>query len=254
MAARGFLGAGDLYIARYDPLTAQFGDYVGPYEATKFEIKPNTELKEATSRGRSTYGQVVESVAIQQPTDFTVDLAEVNKESLTIALLGTSTTLTQGSGTVSNSPITAKLEAWKPLPNQNLAVAGLVVTNSAGTTTYALGSDYEINYRLGWIKAKAGGAITEGQAILVDYAYNAISGTLIAGGTNAQVRAKFKLDGVNFADNLPVIVEVYEGIISADAAFDFLSSDFATVSLPGRMKTPVGRSEPFVVELRDTAA
>lgn len=63
MSARGFLGAGDLYVARYNPATAQFDAFKGPYEATKFEIKPNVELKEMSSRGRETYGQVLESVA-----------------------------------------------------------------------------------------------------------------------------------------------------------------------------------------------
>ena len=34
MSARGFLGAGDLYIARYNPATGGFDAFKGPYEAT----------------------------------------------------------------------------------------------------------------------------------------------------------------------------------------------------------------------------
>ena len=72
MAARGFLGAGDLYISRYNPTTGLFDDFTGPFEATKFEVKPNVELKEMSSRGRSSYGQVIESVALPQPAEFTL--------------------------------------------------------------------------------------------------------------------------------------------------------------------------------------
>lgn len=246
MAARGFLGAGDLYIARQ--VNGVFEDWKGPYEASKFEIKPNVELKEMSSKGRTTYGQVIESVALQQPAEFTVELPEVNKESLGIALLGTNTALSQASGTVVDEVVAAKLDAWVQLSKQS--VSAVVVTNSAASTTYVEGTDYEVNTRLGWIKAITGGAITDAQSLKVDFSYAAISGTKISGATNAQIRAKFKLDGINYADNLPCIVEIYEGIVAADAAFDFLSNDFATVSLPGKMKTPVGKSEPFVVELR----
>lgn len=253
MAARGFLGAGDLYIARYNPVSAGFDPYMGPYEATQFEIKPNVELREMSSRGRSTYGQVIESVPLPQPADFTVAMPEVNRESLAIALLGTTSAINQGSGNVTDEAIVAKKGAWVPLSKSNIATAGFTVENTAGTTTYVLGTDYEVNYRLGWIRI-IGSTITDGASLNVSFTYNAVTGSKISGATNSQIRAKFLLDGVNFADNLPVIVEVHEGIIAADAAFDFLSDNFASVSLPGRMKTPVGMSEPFTVKLLDSAS
>lgn len=250
MAARGFIGAGDLYISRQ--IAGVYEDFRGPFECTKFEIKPNVNVLEQTSKGRSTYGQVIETVAIPQPSDLTVALAEVNRESLALALLGTTAALSQSSGTINNEAITARHDRWVPLSKAAFAQAGFVVTNSAGTTTYVEGVDYLVNRQLGWIKAlPSPGAITDGQALLVDGAYNAITGTEIKGSTEAQVRAKFKLDGKNFADDLPVIVTVHEAVIAADSAFDFLADDFNTVSLPGRMKTPSGFTEPFTVHLRN---
>jgi len=248
MASRAFIGAGDLYIARY--VNGAFEDYSGPYECEQFEIKPNVELREKVSKGRSTYGQVIESVTIPQPADLSVALSEVNKESMAIALLGTAAALSQTGGTLSNEPVTAKLDKWVALSKANWSAAP-VVTNTAGTTTYVAGSDYIVNAQLGWIKALTGGAITEGMSLHVDVAYGSITGTEIRGMTDSQLRARFKLDGKNFADGLPVIVTVYEAVISADAAFDFLSDDFGSVTLPGRMKTPAGFNEPFTVHLRD---
>jgi len=251
MAARGFLGAGDLYIARYNAGTGTFDAFKGPYEAQKFEIKPNVELRELSSRGRTTYGQVIETVPLPKPADFTVELTEVNRESLSIALLGSDATYTQASGTVTDEVIAAKKGAWVALSKEK--ISSVVVTNSAATVTYVAGTDYEVNARMGWIKILTGSAIVEDASLKVDFAYAAVAGTLIKGAVNSQVRCKFRLDGVNFADGLPVIVDTYEAVIAADSAFDFLSSDFATVSMPGRLKTPAGYDAPFTVKLLDTA-
>lgn len=250
MAARGFLGAGDLYISRY--VNGAFQAYQGPYECTKFEIKPNIELRELTSRGKNTYGQVIESVALQQPADITVDLPEVNKESLAIALLGTTAALAQTAGSLTAEPVTAKLDGWVAA-SKAAWTADPTVTNEAGTTTYVLGVDYIVNRDLGWIKALPGGAITDNAVVEISVTYGSISGTEIKGATSADVRARFKLDGKNQADGLPCIVTVHEVVVAADSAFDFLADDFNNVSLPGRMKTPVGFTEPFNVHLRNAA-
>ena len=253
MAARGFLGAGDLYISRYNPTTGLFDDFTGPFEATKFEVKPNVELKEMSSRGRSSYGQVIESVALPQPAEFTLELPEVNKESLSIALLGTESAINQPAGTLTDAPVTVtSKDTWLNIGKQNIT-AGLVVKNDTGVTTYVLGTDYVLNKRMGWIKILPGSALVKDAVIEVTGAYGAVGGTLIRGATNSQIRAKFRLDGVNFADQLPVIVDVWEAIISADSAFDFLSNEFASISLPGRLKTPTGKTEPFQVQLLNAA-
>lgn len=254
MAARGFLGAGDLYISRYNPTLGTFEGFKGPYEASKFEIKPNVELKELSSKGRTTYGQVIESVALPQPAEFTLEMPEVNKQSLSLALLGTETAINQGSGTWTNQAVvvTAK-DIWLDLGKMNVAEAGFLVRNTANTVTYVRDTDYEINYKMGWLRILPGSAIVAAASVNVSGTYAAVAGTSIAGATQSQIRAQFRLHGVNFADGLPVLVDVWEAIIAADSAFDFLSDDFATLSLPGRLKTPAGKNEPFVVKLLDTA-
>lgn len=248
MAARGFLGAGDLYIARFVSGVVQ--PFTGPFECTKFAIKPNVEVKEQVSKGKTTYGQVVETVAVPQPAELTVDLAEVNDTSLAIALFGTTGALAQSSGTMTDHALNAVVrDVWIQLPFANLTGAPVLTTAPAGTT-YVLGVDYLVNATLGWVKILSTGAIAAGANLLFDSAYLAIAGTEIRGQTQTQVRARFKLDGKNFADDLPVIVTVHEAVIAADSEFDFLADDFNTVSLPGRMKTPAGFNEPFTVHLR----
>lgn len=243
MSARGFIGAGDVYMNPIVNGVAQ--GWVGPYEASKFEIKPNVDLKEQTSKGKSTYGQVVESVALQKPADLKVEFAEVNKDTMKTALLGTVQSVTQAGGAVVDEAVVAKLDVWVPLTK--FAVSAVVVKNTAGTVTYVDGTDYIQNDDLGWIKALTGGAIADAAPLKVSYAAAAKAGSDILGSTNADVRVKFKFDGKNQVDGLPVQVDVYEAVIAADSAFDFLADSFNTVSLPGRMKTPIGFTHPYKV-------
>lgn len=247
--ARGFLGAGDVYIGRYDSGTTSFLPYQGPYEATKFEAKANTKLVEMVSRGKTTYGQIVESVPLQEPTEFSIELGEVNKESMTLALLGTQASYTQAGTAVTDEAVTVALGAWKPLANHSLTDAAVTVTHTSGTPTYVEGTDYEVNRTLGWIKALVGGAIADAASVKVDYTCGTIAGTRIRGATNAQLRAKVLFDGVNLADSSPCVVECWEAVISSSSAFDFLSDNFNKVPLVGRLKTPSGKTEPFEVRL-----
>ncbi len=254
MSARGFVGAGDLYISRYNPDTASFEGFKGPFEATKFEIKPSADIKELTSKGRSTYGQVLETVALAKPAEFSLEMPEVNKDSLSLALMGTPSTINQGSGTWLDQPlvVTAK-DVWLDLGKKNVAEAGLVVTNSAGTTTYVLGTDYDVNYKMGWLRVRPTSAIAAADTLKVDGTYAAVTGTKINGATQAQMRMQLRLHGVNMADGLPVLVDVWEAVVSANAAFDFLAGDFAKLALPGRLKTPTGKTDPFEVQMLDAA-
>lgn len=321
MAARAFLGAGDLYLARM--VGGVWQNFAGPFGCSKFEIKPNIEIREQISRGRDTYGQVIESVALQQPSELSIDLTEVNRETLAIALLGTTAALSQVAGTLTNEIVTGRLDQWVPLSkgalSGNTTVSGAAVaaafTGAIATTTltvsavssgtlsvgqviagagvtvgtrvtaqltgtpggvgtytvsvsqtvasgsltgaagaaYVNGVDFLVNPQLGWVKALPGGAILDNQTLSVSGTYSAITGTEIKGSTQAQLRVRVKLDGKNFADDTPCIVTCHEVVIAADAAFDFLSDQFATVTMPGRMKTPAGFAEPYTVHLRNVA-
>jgi hypothetical protein len=110
-----------------------------------------------------------------------------------------------------------------------------------------------VDKQLGWIKVLStnNNSVVAGNTIKVSGTFQATTGSEIKGMTQAQLRAKFKLVGKNFADDLPYTVTVHEAVIAASSAFDFLQDEFATVSLPGRMKTPAGFTEPFNVVLQN---
>lgn len=250
MAAQGFLGAGDLYVARIVGGVQQ--GWKGPYETAKFECTTASELKRLVSKSKANYGGIIESVPIAQPPTFSAEFVRIDKESLILAFLGTEAAETQSSGNVSNEAIAigTDFNAWHPL--SKFKVSTVVVTDVAGTTTYDVGDDYLINAELGWIKIVEGGAITASSTIHVDFAHAASTGVSIRGSTNSQIRAAFKFDGINQVDGLPTIVDVWEAVLTSSGAFDFLADDFNKVPLNGELKTPLGKTEPFVVTLRNT--
>lgn len=248
MAARSFLGAGDIFINRKVDGVAQ--GLKGPYKADKLEIKPNVETKESTSKGRYDYGQVLETVQLNQPADFTLDLKEIVGDVLLMALLGTSVALNQTAGTLTEAPIVTKKGAWVDIGKKNLD-GTIVVENSGGTTTYVEGTDYKLNKPLGLLMVLTTSAIVDGATLNVTGAYKAATGQVISGATKVNVRAEIVFDGINLADDQQVTVYIWEAVVAADSAFDFLADDFNNVSLTGTLKTPVGKSEPFIVVMQD---
>lgn len=260
MAARGFIGAGDVWLNRIDPDTGLHVGWVGPLEASKFAIKSNAELKELESKGRDTYGQVIESVPLQRPAEFSMTLREANKENITLMFMGEQAVLNQGSGSVTDQALTLKAGYGSKLLHENLSSTGFVLTSSPAGTTYMLDTDYTVNWRLGIVTAIPGSTLGNavvaaggtGLALLVDYAYGAISGTRVQGAVQPQLRCWIKFDGKNFADGSPVIAEIHEAILTPEAEFDFLADDWNELPLQGRLKTPTGKNEPFVVDFRSS--
>lgn len=246
MAARAFLGAGDIYVNRIVNGAKQ--GLAGPFYADKFEVKPNSERKEATSKGRYNYGQIIESVALQKPSEFTMDLTEVTGDTLLLAFMGTATTLAQTAGTLTDQAVTAKADKWIEVGKKNLLT--VVVKNSAGSTTYVEGTDYTVNKPLGMVKVLSTGSIADAAALKVSGTYAAASGSVISGSTLSEVRAEIVFDGINQADGSQVTVNVWEGVLSTDSAFDFLANEFGKVSLKGTLKTPTGKTEPYTVTVQ----
>lgn len=254
MAARSFLGAGDIYINRLVDGVRQ--GMVGPIYADSLSITPAVNTVQSTSKGRYDYGQVLESVNIAQPTQFSMALKEVTGDVLTMAFLGTSAAFTETAGTWTDEPVAiAQLGVWVPLGKKNLADLISVETAAGGLgDTLVEGTDYRLNRPLGWIMALPGGAITAADTVYVTGAYEGATGTEISGSTRTEVRAEIIFDGINQADGTQCTVTIYEAVLSADSEFNFLADEFGLVNLTGNLKTPTGQSTPYTVLVQDPLA
>lgn len=102
-------------------------------------------------------------------------LANISLANLALFLIGSISTLTQVATPVLDEAITVNKDRWYQLgksvanPTGVHSVGSVVVTNSAGTTTYVLNTDYQLDAVNGRIYIMPTGAITDAQALKVDY-------------------------------------------------------------------------------------
>ena len=193
------------------------------------------------------YGQARANVILPSPTEITIEIAAASARAVAMQFQGAIQAFNQGAATVADEAITTAVVGENKLANRNIASAGFKVTNSSGSTTYVLGTDYDVNYVRGILVVKAGGAISAGASLKVSYTAVASEGTRILGGRNPQVRCRARFDGQNMVDGSPLGVNVWEAVLGASNAFDFLASDFVAIQLSGKIVTPAGKTEGYEV-------
>ena len=256
--AEAFIGAGDVWINPQDPANpTNYLGWVGPIEASKFEPKANSTIKEVKSKSRDKYGQVIGSVALQDPAEITVTLAEATAANLAMLFSGDVVSITAQTGsTVTGEAGTLRTSGGLALAKQGLTTAPVVV--HGGGTAYVEGTDYAVNRRMGLVSVIAGSTLATavaaatitGLAVTTDYVAGAIGGTRVRGNTQPRLKAWLKFDGINQLNGRAVICEVWQAVLTPNAGFDFLADNAAELPLTGRMETPTGKTEPFVVDYR----
>ncbi len=252
--AQAFLGAGDLYIQRQDPISLSWGPLHGPFDAERFAYQPQSEKMEKTSKGKFTYGQVRSTVFKPTAPQFSVTLGQANRENLPLALMGTTAAINRAGGTLTAEEVTVTvIGGWIELPWANIKAAGLAITNEAGGTTYVRDTHYIINLEMGWLMILPDAGIAADAVLKITGTYGAITGTRIDASTTNQLRARFILDGRNLVDGSRVKAIAKQVAMSSDAEFDMLGDDFAEIPLTGSVETPVGSQTGFEVELLELA-
>ncbi|MGY3931845.1 phage tail tube protein [Aeromonas encheleia] len=108
--------------------------------------------------------------------------------------MGLESPINQGEGTLVDVARTLPAHPkWVGLGKNNLSATGLVVKE--GATALVLGTDFEINYALGLLRATKAGAVADGGVVTVSASYNAVTGSRIVGNVQPEVKAKLILDG-----------------------------------------------------------
>ena len=243
-----FIGAADCYI---DVLTDE-GAPTGlelKGNCTQLTPKPDSERKEQTATGRSNWGQVLASVTIPKPMTVIIAFNQLDQALFAAGFLGTNASLTQSSGSVaSGTPqeVTTIPDRWVELGKY--MVSDVVVKDAAtGAITYTAGTHYEVNPRLGMIKAISGvaGGIVDNAAVDVSYSYAAVNGIAMSAMTKSNVRIRVKMDGQNWADGRNFITEIYQMRLQPTSEFSLVGEDFAEVTFEGVPETPSGGTTPM---------
>jgi hypothetical protein len=239
----GLLVAGNFFVDRLNAQGQSTG-IVGPINTTKLAVKAEADEKVRASKKKESYGQALSVVKIAKPVQVEWMFDDQPAELIAMALLGDTQVLNEGSGTLTDEALTLPdNQRWAQLPKTNFAKLGFAVKKD--TTTLVLGTDYAVNYALGLVRAVKGGAVEAGGAITVSGQHNAISGTLIKGGINAQVRARIFGEGTNLETGKPITLDIFDASLAPTSAVDFAASEFVSATLSGKAQLVAGKDYPF---------
>lgn len=252
---KGLLFAGDLFV-QVELADGSFGNF-RQYECDKLEIATPSEFKEKLSKGRTTYGQPFVSVPVPKPAEFAITFSEVTREIFAMQLSGLMVPIDVDASAMAAVEVIVARDEWVQLPVENIADTGFSVTNEAGDVTYdedtaGDGSgDYQVNRRLGLLRALSTGEIADAATVKVTGNGQAISGTRIVGASRYKTTMRLKLDGINLADNRDVLLVASRAVVASDAAYDFLQAEVSEAPLKGKLEIPGPGLPPFVLDYRN---
>jgi hypothetical protein len=138
------------------------------------------------------------SILVQVDRTGTLNCDNMSLANLQLFLSGTQDTVTQASTPITNEPHTVQQGRYYQLGQSTSNPAGVrnigsvVVTDTAGLTTYVAGTDYNIDTTLGRIQILAG-AIVDDQIIHVDYTPTATSWERVKTGSTAELYGALRI-------------------------------------------------------------
>lgn len=231
---------GDLYAFRIASGVESRG--LGPLNADVLGFQSNVETIDVPDKRRGRRGQLMASYTDASPATGKLTLYSVPPKILAMLTLGTIVARNDAGGTQAAKTFTIEPDYWTPLDHRN--VSAVTCTSSPAGTTYVLGTDYELDVKLGLIRAIEGGALTAATTVLVGYTYKAVTGDRIQVGTDLTTRARLVLRGVNDVDDSAVEWEAYRAVLTPAGEFDLLSSEPLKAEFNLKFETPDGYTHP----------
>jgi len=209
----------------------------------KFEYNPGAPtVKQRISKGINSYGRILDQVYIPKPSEMTLTFDTVDAQGLAQIFRGDLTALTVTGATVAPATFTVStLDVYVPIAVGKRFLSAVTVTNTAGSTTYTEGTDYDVDYTLGFIVFYSAGAIAAG-SIKVGYTYATYAGQTIAAEKFTQLNMQIAFAGKNLADGRFILVDVPKAVMAPTTAIDFMSENFANLELKGSPISVAGAS------------
>jgi len=221
-----FRGQGKVFLADRDAAGQPMGlTFIG--DLTSADMTPQIDKEEVIENVTGT-----NAVAASWPTgtkyNLSIAMRSVKKEHLAIALQAD--LATKIAGTVTDESHIAYDDKLVALAHNK--ISAVVVTDAAGTTTYAATTDYIVHADEGMIEILSTGTIVDAAVILVDYSY-AAQGHLTANPTNTDKYLVFA--GKNSADNdKQVRCEIYKVKLDA-SVLSMITANAADMTLTGEI-------------------
>jgi hypothetical protein len=243
MGDKSYIGKGRVYIKEVGAAlgTLSFGNC----DALSFAINEDKkEQKDYQDQG----GGTVNTVSIIDSVVGTLSALELTKETLSIALRGLVNT-NASAAVVAESHIgyLGGFIKFNNIPRSSIAIS---VTNTGASTTYAVGTDFELANT--GIKILATGTMVDAAEVLISYTSE--DSHDIQGITDSVKEYELTFDGLNEADSgKPVAVVCHKVKFSPTSALELIGSDFAKLPfnfdvLKDSTKVGAGESKYFYIE------
>ena len=219
-------GQGKLYVFDINPISKLpmgNGRFLGNVPDQGFIVTPTTAMYE---HRESTTGQRLSDLVIESTKDVkgTLIIEEFNKENMALTLYGTPAVVS--SATVTAETKTAVKSSSLLLNNINLS-SFTSLTNSAGSTTYVKGTDYNVDLSSGTVDILSAGAIADNSSVKANYAFLAHDSVGVFSTFNKYRWLRF--NGINTADeNSPVIVDICKMRIMPAKSLNFIQDNEIT--------------------------
>ncbi|HIC8859635.1 hypothetical protein E5E96_20910 [Aeromonas sp. 1805] len=240
---------GDLFIETFTNNVSN--GVIGPVDVNSLEVKPDSEKISIPSKRKGKLGQPRETYFVPKPATVTIKTSEIPPVLLAAAFMGLESPINQGAGTLTDVALTLPAHPkWVSLGKTNLSATGLAVKE--GTTPLVLGTDFEINYALGLLRATKGGAVADGGPVTVSASYNAVMGSRIAGNVQPEVKARLLLDGRSIIGGEAIKLTIPRASLAPKKAVDFLSDKPIEIELEGELLALDGETAPFYVDRPET--
>ncbi|MFM5495581.1 hypothetical protein ACET9I_03255 [Aeromonas veronii] len=236
---------GDLFIETFT--NGVSAGVIGPIDVDSLEVKPDSQKISIPSKRKGQYGQARENYHIPKPAMVTIKTTEIPPVLLAAAFMGLESPINQGAGTLTDLPVVLPAwPKWAQLGKSNIAATGLAIKE--GATALVVGTDIEVNYALGLVRAIKGGSVADGGSLTVSGTYNAVTGTRIAGNIQPEIKARLLLDGRSIVSGESIKLTVPRASLSPKKAVDFMSDKPIEIELEGELLAVDGETAPFYVD------
>lgn len=241
-AYKPYLGSGQVYARIAGAAVALLA--IGNCSMLEPTVKEDKQtLKDFTKPGGGTYASVsrIDTVNIK------MKLHDLNPTNVARAIFG-SEAVVAAAAVIDEVGIAYK-GGLMALAHVNPTT--VVLTNSAATTTYVAGVDYEV--KGGGLLILEAGAITNAQSLKVDYSFAEY--TKVEAMTTGAVVLELHFEGLNEADSgKPVILDVYRAQLSPTKALSLLGDKFSELDLEAEVlkdptKTGTGISQYMRIKM-----
>lgn len=242
----GLLCAGNVQIALLNDDGSNKG-YLGIKNTVSLAIA-NGDSGEQVRKSKmiDSFGQALDTVYAPGAPTLTVEVDDIDADTIGMSFRGDVADLSLPAITAQEVDLTVTPGIWFPLAPLGYQVTNVGVKDSTGTTSYVLGTDYQLDADGGMIYIIPGGTIVAGP-IKATISALAVTGKRVTPATKTALRVGIRGRMKNLANGKFLNLVVPDSTLYPGEAVDFLSGNFAVNKLTGPIRTVVGQP-PFTVD------